>query len=163
MLKRLILTIVVVAFLFTFGATGSSIADPPGPIADAEATAQTLIEAALAAVIDITQNVTPSTVAVDSLAVSLLVGNDDAVRLISQRDQVLGGNNSRPRGKLEKDLLADALSSGIAQSGVAGNMLLTVVPLTNDALPGCAICHTDFDTESPGTNIGAILVTVPTN
>lgn len=86
MLKHSISFVTLTSLLLTLGFSQSLSADQT----EAEETTATLISAVVAAVVDITQNVTNDSVAADSMAVSLLVGNHDSVRLIGELEP-LGG------------------------------------------------------------------------
>ncbi len=161
MLKRLRPLVVVAALVFTLGFSQRVFADPVE-------TTTALADAVIAAVASISDGVgapgaPQSTIDTYSLAISLLLGNDDSVRLISNRSLglLLGRNNSKPRGNVEKSLLADALSSGTPQSAVSGNTLITVIPLSDNFHPNCVTCHTDFVPD--GTLIGAASFRVPMN
>ena len=82
------------------------------------------------------------------------------MRLLGDED-TLGGNNSKPRGAIEKAALALA-KTGFPTQLVDGNELLTVVPLfsgpVGDMGGNCNVCHTTFD---DGEIIGAAALRVP--
>lgn len=80
MLKRSTSFVTLAPLLVTIGFSQSLSADQ----AEAEEMTATLISAVVAADADITQNVTLGSVAADSMAVSLLVGNHDSIRLIGK-------------------------------------------------------------------------------
>ena len=156
MLKRLVSFATVGSFLLTLGLSQNLLADE----AEAMRTTNTLANAALAAVGDITANVTLATVEADSAAVSLLVGSNNAARLLGEFEP-LGGNNSKPHGNFEINALADALN-GMTTQEVDGNTLRTVVPLTFS--PGCGVCHTNYAVEfNVGDVVGAASFKVSIN
>ena len=150
MLKRLKLSVVVTALLLTLGWNHRLFADE-------EIAAQALADAIIAGVVSITINVTQNTIDEYSAAVTELIESNN-VRLISIRPEALG-NNNKPRGKTEKDLLDMALASEMTEMDYDGNTFTMVIPLDNN--DACAICHTDFLAQPPGTFIGALSVSRP--
>ena len=162
MSKRLASLVAVTVFWVTLGfgpnVFGQTL--PPAPPGDAGETTTALANAAITAVLSITTgvNMPGASVANYSEAISLLIKNN-AIRLLTDDSaNSLGGNNSKARGAVERDLLEQAFS-GTALTPVwqtDGNHLVTIYPLPN--LPMCATCHSEFIGGDP--IVGGLLIKV---
>ena len=161
MLKRVRLLVAVVALMFTLGFGQSVFAQlPPG---DAGETTEALANAAVAAVVSISQGVVDGgDIANYSEAVSHLINNPSIRLLTNNIADSLGDNNSRPHGNAEKTLLEGIFppsSSGITWLPSGGDAI-TIFPLSWDAHPGCIICHSEFQGRGPGEIIGGLIIRV---
>ncbi|MEM9382124.1 MAG: hypothetical protein AAGB93_19370 [Planctomycetota bacterium] len=132
----------------------------PAPnLAEAQATTEALANAVVSAVISISDATPPGSdpaeIEAASRAVSLLApGRWHSYRLIDATGDPLDGKN-QPFGAFENQGLAQLVAGAPSVQQVIGGRLRTLLPLTNDAHPNCATCHTNYGALPPGTVVGA--------
>ena len=145
----------VMAAAIGLGTASSASADE----AAAQATTDSLINALIAAVLDITDRTTPATVGPESHAISLLLpASQRAYRLLDGTGDPINPLNV-PNGRFESEALEAALVGQTTQR-VRGRKLLTVTPLPN-AAANCTLCHDNYAEFAPGAVVGAISIEVP--
>lgn len=137
----------------------TAVAVPPQDLDRAERTTVTLANAVVAAVISISDATPMGSSAADieanSDAVSLLVPEcQTSYKLIDATGDPLDLRNF-PQGSFETDALEQLVNGAPIVQEVVGPDLRTYVPLTGDAHPNCATCHTNYVGLAPGTVVGA--------
>ncbi len=139
-------------------ALADSPGDDPHAVEVAQQATDSLINALLAAVLDVTNRTTPETVVPESQVISLLLANKKkAYRLLDGTGNPIN-NKNKAKGKFEKDALEAAMMGETTQE-VVGNKLRTVVPLPY-AVANCGTCH-EYEPEfAEGDYVGAISLRV---
>lgn len=149
------------ALLVALGVVVSSASMSKPTFADAETTTNALINALVAAVVNVTEDtVETGNVGPNSRAISLLVPRGAAYRLVDASGDPLDPRN-KPRGRFEKQglqkLVGQPAFSTVQDEGSRKLRTLFSLPF----LPGCETCHTNYARDfEEGDIVGAISVKV---
>lgn len=125
----------------------------------ARETTESLINALLAAVLDITSRTTAENVVPNSQAISLLLPHArPAYRLLDITGEPIDPRN-RPRGRAEREA-AERAAQGESTEILRRRALKTYVPLPL-AVENCVACHDNYAGLELGTIVGVIAVKAP--